>query len=197
MMDLEDLGFEEEESVDSRLLARFDPRILNGVTATWLGQAFNMDVRTVRRRLAALPPKGRGKGNAELYDFVEACGYLIKPKIDVEEYVKTIRADQLPPKLNKDYWDALLKKQKYEEQAGDLWRTEKIREVFGSTFKIMKASMNLWYDTIKTRANVTSEQKEVLKDLIDALQTEIYEALIKQSLESKTESSLHDGTPES
>lgn len=187
----------EEELPDDNRSPTYDPRVLNGVTATWLGQMFNMDPRTVRKKLAAVSPIGRGKGGADLWNFRIACQYLVEPKIDLNEYLQTIRPEQLPNKINRDYWDAKLKEMKFREEAGELWRTEKVLDVFAETLKHMRGCMNLWIDTVEKNATTTPEQKKVIKNLIDSLQNDIHAMLIERGSSGETQSYLEENGAES
>lgn len=181
----------EERPADNRNPV-YDPRVLNGVTSNWLGQMFNMDPRTVRKKLSPLSPIGKGKGGADLWNFRKACQYLVEPNIDLGEYLQTIRPEQLPNKINKDYWDARQKRLKYFEEAGDLWRTEKVLDMFAETLKHMRGCMNLWIDTIGKNATTTPEQKVVIQNLIDALQSDMHTMLIERAREGATLSFLNE-----
>jgi hypothetical protein len=170
----------------------YDPRVSNGVTANWLGQMFQMDPRTVRKKLAKISPIGRGKGGSDLWNFRKACQYLVDPEIDLNEYLQTIRPEQLPNKINRDYWDAKLKEMKFREEAGQLWRTELVLEVFAETLKHMRGCMNLWIDTIEKNATTTSEQKKVIKDLVDSLQNDMHGMLLERGKTGTSKSYLEE-----
>jgi hypothetical protein len=183
--------FDEQLPEDNRT-PTYDPRVLNGVTANWLGQMFNMDPRTVRKKLAGISPIGRGKGGSDLWNFRTACQYLVDPKIDLNEYLQTIRPEQLPNKINRDYWDAKLKEMKFREEAGQLWRTEKVLDMFSETLKHMRGCMNLWIDTIEKNATTTPEQRAVINNLVDSLQNDIHQMLIVRAKEGSTLSYLEE-----
>ena len=155
-----------------------------GVSVAWLAHVFDMDQATVKRKLGNCPPKSvtaRGtKQTRVLYDLKQAAAFLVTPAFSTAEYMRSVKRGDLPPALQQTVWDALLKRQKWEENAGELWRTEKIREVLGSTFQTIKFTMQLWIDTLEKQVEVTDAQRLAIIDLVDALQGDIYAALVEQ-----------------
>jgi hypothetical protein len=129
-----------------------------GVSITWLCTMFRMDRRTCQKRLAMCPPLRRGVGDAPMFDLAQAAAFLVKPKINIGEWVKSLRPADLPPYLQSEFWDAQNKRQKWEENAGELWRTEKVIEVFADVFKHIKETMQQWQDSIERKEGLTGER---------------------------------------
>lgn len=160
-------------------------QVLGGVTASWLAQAFGMDVKDVKRKLAGCPAlvegndSGRGY-QGRLYELKIAAAYLVKPKISAANFLSAVKKAELPATLQQSFWDAMLKRQKYEENAGDLWRTAKVREVLGQTFQSMKFTIQLWVDTVERAHGLTGDQRKTLLGLSDGLQSDLYDALVRQ-----------------
>lgn len=156
---------------------------IQGVTISFLSQVFRIDNNTVKRRLVNCPilhSRKRGtKQTQHLYDLATAASYLIEPNVDPAELIKSMRREDLPNSINVAYWDAQIKRQKWEENAGELWRTEKIREVLGGTFQTIKFTVQLWEDTLERQTGLTEEQRTLLNELTDSLQGEIYDALVR------------------
>lgn len=178
--------YEQEDVSASRQLNE----ILTGVSVTFLMQAFRMERITVRKRLAGLVPIRMGRGNSPLYDFVQAASYLVKPRVDIKEYIRSVKPDDLPPELRREIWDAKLKQQRWEEKAGDLWRTDDVFEVMGEAFKTIKTTVQLWSDNIERATGLSQEQRKLIMDMSDALLDEIHRSLVKQASEKKTLSQL-------
>jgi hypothetical protein len=160
-------------------------QVLGGVTASWLAQAFGMDVKDVKRKLAGCPAlvegQNTGRGyQGRLYELRVAAAYLVKPKISASNFLAAVKKAELPATLQQSFWDAMLKRQKYEENAGDLWRTAKIREVLGQTFQSMKFTIQLWVDTVERATGLTSEQRRILIEASDGLQGDLYATLVRQ-----------------
>lgn len=160
-------------------------QVLGGVTAAWLAQAFGMDPKDVKRKLAGCPAltegaeTGRGY-QGRTYELKAAAAYLIKPKISAANFLRAVKKAELPATLQQSFWDAMLKRQKYEENAGDLWRTNKVREVLGGTFQGLKFTMQLWIDTVERTTGLTGEQRDLITRLVDSLQADLYKSLVEQ-----------------
>mgnify|MGYP000891390014 CR=1 FL=1 len=159
--------------------------MLKGVTVSWLAQVFNMDPKTVKQKLADCPPLHKRKAGY-VYHLPTACRYLIPPAISAEQYIKNLKPSELPAAFQQTFWDAALKRQKWEENAGQLWRTSRVRDVLGSTFQTIKFTMQLWADTLERQTGLTAEQRLALTRMVDTLQEDIYKALVKQAADSKT-----------
>lgn len=156
-----------------------------GVTVSWLCQVFHMDPKVVKQRLADCPPLHRRKAGY-VYDLAQAARYLVPPAMSPEQFVKTMKASDLPPHFQQTFWDAALKRQKWEENAGQLWRTEKVREVLGDTFQTIKFTIQLWAETVERETGLTSDQRTALVKLTDSLQQEIYDRLVEQASAKNT-----------
>ena len=161
-----------------------------GVTVAWLAAAFGLTEQAVRHKLRSCPVKtSKARGTTQqsvTYDLRVAAGYLVKPTFSVAEYMKALKRGDLPPQLQESTWAALLKQQTWEEKAGELWRTEKVREVLRGTFQNIKAQIQLWLPTIERNVEIPKPAREAITQLADALMSEIYEALVRQMQESQT-----------
>lgn len=159
--------------------------MLAGVTVSWLSQVFGMDPKTVKAKLADCPPLHRRKAGY-VYSLPVACQYLVRPAISPEQYIKTMKPSDLPSHFQQTFWDAALKRQKWEENAGQLWRTEKVIEVLGHTFQTIKFTLQLFPDTLERQTGLSDEQRTILTTLLDQLQQDIYVALVQQAKDTQT-----------
>lgn len=167
--------------------------ITSGVSISFLAEVFRQHPKTVRRRVAALKPVGKKK-NFAVYDLAEAAGRLVPPKVNVDEYMKSMRPQDLPPWLQEVYWAAQLKKQKWEENAQDLWRTQKVMDVLAGVFSHIKNTTMLWEEQILGSGNITDEQRQTFLRLKDSLLMDIYGTLVDMQEEEET-GSLVEETP--
>jgi hypothetical protein len=167
-----------------------------GVDAVWLAGAFNMPENSVRHRLRNCPvlsTRKRGeKMLVKMYEVRVASRFLVTPAYSTKQYMTSLKKGDLPPQLQQAVWDAMLKRQKWEENAGELWRTEKVREALRSTFQTMKFTLQLWADGISQEVELTTRQRELLRDNVDGLQADLYDALVQQMAENATGSQLTD-----
>lgn len=166
-----------------------DPTQL-GVTESWLADVFEMDIKLVKARLKNCPTRRvrqRGKTFVtKYYDIKDAAAFLVTPVVSTADVLRELKRGQLPPALQQSVWDALLKRQTWEERAGQLWRTEKVREVLGTTFQSIKFTTQLWAETVERSSELSPAQREIIVNMSDALLSEIYEALVKRASEGGT-----------
>lgn len=164
--------------------------VYGGVSASWLAHVFGMDKNTVKKKLANgnCTIVGKNKGTP-LYTIKEAAGFLIAPKVDLATYVKSLRPNDLPPILNDSYWAAMLKRQKWEENAGDLWRTNDVMDVFGTLATRIKSTIQLWPENVK---GLTDAQRLSLQQQTDSLLNDIHDIMVAAPLERRTPSSAEE-----
>lgn len=165
--------------------------VKNGVTVNWLASVFGKTTEWVRKRLVDCPPLSQ-HGKSFRYDIKVAAEYLVDPKIDIGAYLRDLKSVDLPASLQKEIWDARLKRQKWEAQAGDLWHTQDVMAVLSSTFAIVKSTIQLWPDTVERQEGLTDDQRKLLVHLGDTLQDEIYQGLLDAARERSTKPSLFD-----
>lgn len=167
---------------------------LGGVTIAFLAQVFQMDHNKVKRKLVNCPVKERRtRGTMQvqhLYDLKVAAAYLVEARVDPEDIIKKIRKEDLPPSISTAYWDAQLKRQKWEEQAGTLWRTDVIRSVIGSMFQTIKFTIQLWADTLERQTGLSEEQRDQLNAMTDELQKNMFEAMRENAQKSMSKPQL-------
>lgn len=164
--------------------------VWGGVSAHWLSQVFKADKMTIKKKLAnaGCTIVGKRKG-APLYNIAEAAQYLVKPKVDLVSYVQSLRPNDLPPILQATYWDAMLKRQKWEENAGKLWRTEDVSTVLGDLAVMIKTSVTLWVEDVDRTKGLTQDQRGVLVELTDKLLMDINRLMLEAPQRSRTASS--------
>ena len=162
----------------------------SGVTVAWLADVFQMDQKIVKIKLRNCPVKRtRQRGRTmvtHFYDIAEAARYLVTPAVSTQDVLRELKRGQLPAALQQSVWDALLKRQTWEERAGQLWRTERVREVLGSTFQSIKFTTQLWAETVERTTQITPAQREIIVNLSDGLLAEVYAALVLNAKEGAT-----------
>lgn len=166
--------------------------VAHGVTADWLAGVLSSSVGTVRVKLAKCP--FRKVGSHKVYNIGTAMEYLIKPQVDVANYLKNLKKDDLPDVLRESYWSALLKRQQWEVNAKELWHTEDVMAVFGETMQTIKFAIKLWVDDMEREVPVTQVQYKFLVRKCDELQDAIYKKLVEQHKKKQTKpsSALHE-----
>ena len=188
--DAEDAALVEEAR---RILReKADPMsVAGGVSITWLSIAFRMDRKKVMRALHGVAPLRKTK-RGPLYDLRVAAQYLVPPKTDVSEFLRRAAQGDLPVALQNQFWAAQNNRQKFEEAAGDLWRTDAILDLLGEVAKQIKGTITLWADNVDRRVSLTPEQKTALRDQTDHLLTRLYEMFKTMPEKSQTPSSISE-----
>lgn len=162
--------------------------VLNGVSADWLRRAFHISLPKCEKLLKSVQIKAVTANGVALYDLHKAAEVLVKPKMNLEEHLKDITVDDLPEKLREPFWNAKLKQQRYEKNAGELWRTEAVIQLFGSVLKDAKERMRLINTLAESSLSLSPDQLLGLREIVNDVQGEIYNQIM--SLESKTPSSI-------
>lgn len=159
--------------------------LMRPVTRAFLTEITRLDENVVRRRLTHCPRIGKNK-QRDLYDFMTAIGYLVEPQIDVETFIKTMNPKKLPAGLNKDVWDGMHKRLRYQRDAGEAWHTEDVVEVLGTVFMTIKDRWQLITETMRDRAGLTDEQAKRLGEMVDGLQLDLHQALVELPEKQRT-----------
>src|SRR5690606_14137064 len=124
------------------------PDLVKGFSINQLAELFGMDRRTVTDRLRAVEPAGTRAGDS-IYRMVDAA-----PKLVGDGSIRSRRDSS----SEKDYWDAQLKKQKFEENAGDLWRTDKVIVMLSEVLKLFREGVTIFVDNMEHEPGLAQDQ---------------------------------------
>lgn len=154
--------------------------LYEGVTLSQIARLFKRDTREVSSKInAKLKPTGERMG-FPIYSLAEAASLVALPSEDqVMNAIKNMPANRLPVRLQKEFWDANRSRQKFEQDAGDLWTTDDVVEVFMEVFKTIRTSTNLFADAVDREVALTSEQRSVVISLADDLLADIRRGLLE------------------
>lgn len=164
-----------EKDLDSGTLSskHVSEFLLYGVSVQQLCRMFRMTRQGVENKLRNARPIELGAHGNPVYDLAAAASYLIEPKIDIDEYLQTIKPEKLPDHLRETFWNARLKRQRYEENAGDLWRTKKVMEVVGELFLDFSNKLNLIPDLVERQTGFSPEQYRLIRSIVDSIREEM------------------------
>lgn len=160
-----------------------------GVSAAWLGHVFGHDKNTIKKKLANCLPSGTNKGTP-LYRIPDAAAWLVKPKVNISDYIKGMSRRDLPPELSSLYWDAMLKRQKWEENAGQLWRGEDVLRVLGEGALRIKTVVQLWVDELDRVNGLPENLRVQLGQMADGLLADIHEEYVTAPAKGTTLSTV-------
>lgn len=153
--------------------------ILNdGVSISFLATFFNMDKRHVALKLPGVKVVGEANGHPR-YDFKEAMQKLARPSPEqVMEYVKKMRPNDLPPMMQSEFWNAQLRRQKFERDANNTWHTEDVLSAFAEVFKAVRTAAQLMADATERETGLTPAQRTIITSLGDAMLADVRTKLI-------------------
>lgn len=154
-------------------------QLFNGCSVSMLGQIFGLDNREVARRIVDLEASGQRDGHP-VYTLAEAARYLVDPIIDMESYIRSLKPSDLPVPLQKAYWSGLVEKQKWQENAKELWRTERVVDVFVDVFKKLRATLVMFDDTVESAVGLNEPQRKIVRQMADALLNDLRDGLIEE-----------------
>lgn len=151
----------------------------SGFSKNQLAEFFKKDIDTITVRLKDVKPCGMRAGHP-VYDFLDCCKRLVDPVIDIEEWVKKLRPNDLPVYLQQQFWQAQLSRQKFDENRGELWRTERIAQVLSDVFKTIRQRIVMTTDMVDQQTALTDTQRATIQSIMDALLSDIQKDLVEQ-----------------
>lgn len=154
-------------------------QLFKGCTITDLTIIFRMDKRTVAAKITDVEPCGNRAGHP-LWQIRDVAPYLVRPAGDIEEHIKKMRHNDLPPLLSKEFWNGQRSKLRYLEETGQLWRTDKVIGVLSEVFKTIKMNLLLVPDALERKTTLTEQQREEVRLAIDGTLEEVRDALVDQ-----------------
>lgn len=174
--------------------------MMEGVPVSLLADMFHTSRQNVRRKLADVKPIAYRDGNP-LYDIAHAAERLVKPKVDLAAYIKTLRPADVPVALQKQFWDAQNGRLKYMTDAEDLWHSVKVQMAIGDLFKLIRQRVQLLADTVERQTGLTDEQRRIIEGISDAMLEDLHDSIIENFKEYKVEGERDDvfekGPPDS
>ena len=148
-------------------------------TKAQIAKLFRRDPKTLDRLLYGLIPSNVRRG-VNVYSIEEAASRLVKPGYQIEGYIRRMHQADLPPLLQKEFWNGLRARQAFEREQGDLWPTAEVVSVFAEVAATLRMSLLLMPDEVDREAAMTVRQREVLKRLTDAAIVNLQDALVEK-----------------
>jgi hypothetical protein len=142
-----------------------------------------MKRQNVERRLAGCPVAAVNPDGISLYEVGEAAKYLVRVKLTDKQIMDTItRMDprDFPPMTSKMFWEGLMQRRKYEEQASELWHTSDIAKVAADSFNSLRMSLLLLPDELVDEAGLNDQQRVIVRDMVDSALGSLEKALVSE-----------------
>jgi len=141
-----------------------------------LGDIFELHRHTVKKRLGDVKPDGLIRGNPA-YTIKKAARYLV----DVRQFEEPARdPDLMDPADAKDYWEAKIKEQKFNEAEGDLWRSEEVLDALSGFSKKISMALRGIPDILERRTGLDAKQMVLVEDIIRAAMRDMHTSVVEE-----------------
>lgn len=146
--------------------------LYQGANISQLSVLFKQDARTIRRKLFNVKADGTRNGtDVWLVDTV--APHLVRPVYDIEQYIRRMHHSELPPHVTKEFWAGQRARQAYEEEQGDLWRTDDVIDAVNEIFRLVRMTLLLMPDQMEKVTTVSPEQRQILNSQVDGVLEEM------------------------
>lgn len=150
------------------------------VSVTFLSKVLRMNLETVQRRLQTVTPVGHAgtSQNRPLYDFVTAVEHLVKPKMNLRTYLRSLNPADMPQNISKVYWEAERIRTKALIEAGEAWPTEDVIQVMAQANKMVNDRIPLLVEAMREEG-LTDDQMKKLEAACDQFRKDVHEAYVE------------------
>ncbi len=181
---------EDDEDVD--LSYRSVHAVRQGVPVRWLSLVFGHTEHQVKRRLRDVRPVDVGAHGNPLYSVIDAAPYLVEPKMDLGEFLRGIKDDDLPDDLRLKLWQARKARNRVLEEEGELWHSSVVIAKFSEVLLSMREKLQLIPEKIERMSGITPEQYKLIRSVVDAVQEEMHQAIMEMADKDDMPSVLGD-----
>jgi hypothetical protein len=148
-------------------------------TMAQIAQLFNTDAKTLPKRMKGVLPKGTRRGY-KVYSIREAAGRLVDPGYEIEEFIRQMSPQELPPLLNKEFWNAQNSRLKYEKELGNLWPTEEVVIAVNEFSGAVRMALLLVADGVEREVGITDRQRAIIQRMMDAAIEEMKKKIVEK-----------------
>lgn len=135
-------------------------------TLSQIAQMFRTDAKTLPQRLRGVVPAGKRDGY-RVYNIREAASRLVEPGYEIEEFIKQMSPQELPPLLQKEFWNGQRARTAYEKEIGNLWPTEDVVALIAVLEQGMRQTVLLITDDVEREEGLTTGQRKVFRRIMD------------------------------
>ena len=159
--------------------------LFEGASISQLVKMFDMDARDVSKKMRAVPSSGERRG-FPIWRVKDAAAVLVRPEVkdeDILRYIVGMSFKDLPPSLNKEVWNGLRARIRFEAEQGDLWRTEYVQTGVNLLMQTLRMGVLLFPDKVNREEGLTPKQREIIERLSDELLLDL-QNLVVQAMQS-------------
>lgn len=141
-----------------------------------LGEIFGLHRQTVKKRLASVKPDGLIRGNPA-YTIKTAARHLVEAR-QSENVARD--PDLMDPADAKDYWEAKIKEQKFNEAEGELWRSDEVLAALSGFSKKISMALRGIPDILERRTGLDAKQMNLVEDIVRAAMTDMHATVVEE-----------------
>lgn len=158
-------------------------------TFSQIAQLFETDAKTLPQRMRGIAPVGSRNGY-KIYNIREAASRLVKPGYEIEDFIRQMSPQELPPLLSKEYWNGQRARVAFEREQGNLWPTEDVVEAIAVLQQGIRQSLILAVDDVDRDEGFTDGQRKAFRRIVDTAITKLGEDITEKFKE------YYDNRPE-
>lgn len=150
------------------------------VSTSFLCKVLRMNAETVQKRLRTVTPVGHAgtSQSRPLYDFVVAVEHLVKPKMNLRTYLRSLNPADMPQNISKVFWEAERIRTKALVEAGEAWPTESVLQVMSQANKMVNDRIPLLIEAMREEG-LTDDQMKKLEAACDQFRNDVHEAYVE------------------
>lgn len=149
--------------------------LYDGASMSQLSKLFGMDMRDISKKMNNVPPCGERRG-FPIWKVKDAARVLVKPEIsdhDIIDHISGMNFKELPAALNKEVWNGLRARLKFEQEQGVLWPTDRVLKAFNAFMQIVRMNYLLLPDRVDRADPLTPKQREAIVTIADDSLTDL------------------------
>lgn len=150
------------------------------VPVSFISKVMRMNLETVQKRLRTVTPVGHvgTSQNRPLYDFVTAVEHIVKPKMNLRTYLRSLNPADMPQNISKVFWEAERIRTKALVEAGEAWPTEAVIQVMSQANKMVNDRIPLLIEAMREEG-LTDDQMKKLEEACDQFRNDVHEAYVE------------------
>jgi hypothetical protein len=149
-------------------------------TMAQIAALFRTDAKTLPQRLKLVPSEGKNRNGYNIYDIRKAASFIVTPGYEIEEFIRQMSPQELPPLLQKEFWNGQNARLKHERELGNLWPTEDVAEFVGQLLSTVRMTALLVADDVDREDSLTDGQKQIVRRIMDGLITTLKDKLAER-----------------
>jgi len=148
-------------------------------TYAQIAKLFETDAKTLPQRLKMVPPAGTRHAH-KVYRIRDVAAFLVTPGYEIEEYIRQMSPQELPPLLSKEFWNGQKSRLDFEIKEGQHWPTEDVVEYVAELMNVLRMTLLLVVDDVNREDTLTDGQRAVFQRITDGAIATLRENVAKR-----------------